>query len=220
MSTIDATNIIVGNSPTQSQNLKITGNNDGTFTIGRADGSQTIMTVDESGLITQTQGKQLTLATAKAYNWNGLTTNTFLDFETIPSWVKRITVMLNGNSLSGTSFPLVQLGAGSIDTASYVSYSCRAGNGVASTGQTSTAGYIMDAGGNATYLWYGTLTLIHIGSNVWVSSHSFGNFAGASFAGSGGGNKTLSGTLDRIRLTTVNGTDTFDAGSVNIMYEG
>ena len=31
---------------------------------------------------------------------------------------------------------------------------------------------------------------------------------------------SLSGTLDRIRLTTVNGTDTFDAGSVNIMYEG
>jgi hypothetical protein len=37
---------------------------------------------------------------------------------------------------------------------------------------------------------------------------------------SGGGNKTLSATLDRVRITTVNGTDTFDAGSINISYEG
>ncbi len=34
------------------------------------------------------------------------------------------------------------------------------------------------------------------------------------------GGKTLSAILDRIRLTTVNGTDTFDAGQINIMYEG
>jgi hypothetical protein len=35
-----------------------------------------------------------------------------------------------------------------------------------------------------------------------------------------GGTVTLSGTLDRVRITTVNGTDTFDAGTVNILYEG
>jgi hypothetical protein len=29
----------------------------------------------------------------------------------------------------------------------------------------------------------------------------------------------LGGVLDRVRLTTVNGTDTFDAGTVNILYE-
>jgi hypothetical protein len=33
------------------------------------------------------------------------------------------------------------------------------------------------------------------------------------------GTKTLSGTLDRVRITTANGTDTFDAGSINILYE-
>jgi hypothetical protein len=36
----------------------------------------------------------------------------------------------------------------------------------------------------------------------------------------GGFQVSLSGTLDRIRLTTVNGSDTFDAGSINIIYEG
>jgi hypothetical protein len=34
-----------------------------------------------------------------------------------------------------------------------------------------------------------------------------------------GGFVPLSGTLDRVRITTANGTDTFDAGSINILYE-
>lgn len=56
-----------------------------------------------------------------------------------------------------------------------------------------------------------------VSGNTWVSSHCVARGGG----GVGGGKSpSLSGTLDRIRLTTVNGTDTFDAGSVNIMYEG
>ena len=38
------------------------------------------------------------------------TSGTSVDFTSIPSWVKRITVMFNGVSTSGTSNPLVQLG--------------------------------------------------------------------------------------------------------------
>jgi len=34
-----------------------------------------------------------------------------------------------------------------------------------------------------------------------------------------GGSKTLSDTLTQVRITTVNGTDTFDAGTINILYE-
>lgn len=33
------------------------------------------------------------------------------------------------------------------------------------------------------------------------------------------GDLLLSGTLDRVRITTANGTDTFDAGTINILYE-
>ena len=36
----------------------------------------------------------------------------------------------------------------------------------------------------------------------------------------GGGSITLSQAIDRLRLTTVGGSASFDAGSVNIMYEG
>ena len=65
---------------------------------------------------------------------------------------------------------------------------------------------------------YGLLTIVNISENTWVASGTFDN--GASVAGMTQGAKALSATLDRVRLTTVNGTDTFDAGSVNIIYEG
>jgi hypothetical protein len=56
-------------------------------------------------------------------------------------------------------------------------------------------------------------------SNTWSSFHSMAlsNLANTL---NGAGSVTLSATLDRIRITTVNGTDTFDAGSINIAYEG
>ena len=53
--------------------------------------------------------------------------------------------------------------------------------------------------------------------NSWVQSHTYYNADGR--VGMGAGNITLSGALDRIVLTTVGGTDTFDAGSINILYE-
>jgi hypothetical protein len=57
-----------------------------------------------------------------------------------------------------------------------------------------------------------------IGSNVWIETSTISDESTSMLLGAG--RKTLSATLDRIRLTTVNGTDTFDSGSVNIMYEG
>jgi len=56
-----------------------------------------------------------------------------------------------------------------------------------------------------------------ISGSSYVSSHS--GMTNNTQAISGGGGITLSGTLDRVRITTVNGTDTFDAGTINIMYE-
>jgi hypothetical protein len=35
-----------------------------------------------------------------------------------------------------------------------------------------------------------------------------------------GGGVSIASTLTGIRITTVGGTDTFDAGSINILYEG
>ena len=144
------------------------------------------------------------------------TSGTSIDFTSIPSWVKRITMMLNGVSTSGTSLPLVRMGAGSIEITGYVSTGQSITGGVGGANTSSTAGMVINDG-SATNLRTGHMFLTHMGSNLWISSHSMRVTTAACVFGAG--TKTLSGTLDRVRLTTVNGTDTFDAGSVNILYE-
>ena len=146
------------------------------------------------------------------------TSGTSIDFIGIPSWAKKITVMFNGVSLSGTSSILIQIGSGSIETTGYTSTSAV----VSTTSSNITAGYSSTNGfaviiSIATYTVSGIMNLSLLSTNLWVSSHSIGGSQDARF---GGGSKTLSGTLDRIRITTVNGTDTFDAGQINILVEG
>jgi len=141
------------------------------------------------------------------------TSGTSIDFTSIPSWVKRITVMLNVVSTSGTSPVQLQLGAGSIDTTGYTG--CYKQEGTAGT--LYSTGMVL-GGYAAADVRSGAFTLSSFGSNIWVISGAVG-LSNASLTGQTGGVKTLSGTLDRIRITTVGGTDTFDAGSINILYE-
>ena len=143
------------------------------------------------------------------------TSGTSIDFTSIPSWVKRITVMLNGVSTNGTSIPQVQIGAGSFTTSGYVSSAASVSSSPVIT--SATTGFLLVGQGNAANLINGLLTIYAVGSNLWVASVS-GSISTV-VALCGGGNVTLGGTLDRVRITTVNGTDTFDAGSINILYE-
>lgn len=161
----------------------------------------------------------ITSGTALAYNWNGLTTNTVLDFTSIPSWTKRITVMFTGVSTNGSSIIQIQIGSGSITATGYNS---AAGYG-ASAGQygTATTGFIIEPTGGAAAgsVRYGSVILSLISSNTWASQLGLYNTQAASGIFGGGASNSLAGSLDRVRITTVNGTDTFDAGSVNILYE-
>jgi hypothetical protein len=146
-------------------------------------------------------------------------TGTAVDFTGIPSWVKRITVMFNGVSTNGTSSYQILLGdSGGIETSGY------SGTFV-NNAVTSSAANIMPTSGfslgtpTAANTFTGAVSLCNISSSIWVIN---GFIAGAT-AGYGwsiGGSKTLSDTLTQIRITTANGTDTFDAGTINIMYEG
>lgn len=143
------------------------------------------------------------------------TSGTSIDFTSIPSWVKRITVMFNGVSTSGTSVPLIQVGSGSVSTSGYV------GGGWTSntSNANSTTGFITGGAFNGSFTKHGIATITTLGSNIWVGAY-FGGWGGTSGTGDvAGGSITLSGTLDRVRITTVNGTDTFDAGSINIIWE-
>ena len=145
------------------------------------------------------------------------TSGTAIDFTGIPSWVRRVTVMFRDVSTSGTAIYLVQLGTSSgIVSTGYVSTSVTTFNSNQTAGSNSTAGMIVYsvAAGNT---YSGALTLINITGNTWVSNHMFKSFTNAITGG--GGDVALSGTLDRVRITTVGGTDTFDAGSINILYE-
>jgi hypothetical protein len=137
---------------------------------------------------------------------------TAVDFTGIPSWVKRITVMFSGVSLNGSSDFLIQVGdSGGIENTGYVSQSLFSTN-VSS----STSGFVIRSGA-ASYVFSGHVVILNLSPNVWVESHTL--TGGSNVAFYGGGDKSLSATLDRIRITTVNGTDTFDAGSINILYE-
>lgn len=151
------------------------------------------------------------------------TSGTSIDFTSIPSWVKRITVMFNGVSTNaaGSSLVQVQIGAGSITSSGYLSYTGLAGATNATSQGTSTTGFAIDAGSpNTSWVRYGTLMLTNITGNTWIASVCLGLYNGTNYyAVGGGGSIALSGTLDRVRITTVNGTDTFDAGTINILYE-
>jgi len=142
------------------------------------------------------------------------TSGTFKDFTGIPSWVKRITVMLNGVSTNGTAQVGVQLGdSGGIETSGYVG-----GGYDGATTYATQSTYFSDNTGASTTVRYHiyTLTLIDASTNTWACQ-MLGGFSVVGFRGFAG-TKALTGTLDRIRITA-GGTDTFDAGSVNILYE-
>lgn len=145
------------------------------------------------------------------------TSGTSIDFTSLPAWVKRITVMLSGVSTSGTSNLQVQLGtSGGLQTTGYVSGAWTSNT----TNANSTTGFLLSGQTTAAYVLDGLVTICQLNSatGLWVYSSAGAVYTQGSQVG--GGNKTLSGTLDRVRITTVNGTDTFDAGSVNILYEG
>jgi hypothetical protein len=147
------------------------------------------------------------------------TSGTSIDFTSIPSWVKRITVMFSGVSTNGTSAFLFQLGAGTVQTTGYQSNGIILQGSSTPTGASSTAGFISSNNIAAADSYHGACYLNLLGSNFWTGNGSLVRFSGTYQTLVFAGGVTLSGTLDRVRITTVGGTDTFDAGSINILYE-
>lgn len=145
------------------------------------------------------------------------TSGTSIDFTSIPSWVKRITVMFAGVSTSGTSPFIIQLGSGTVTTTGYESGAWSANT----SNVAGTTGFVLTGANQSTGSYNGTISLVSFGSNKWVESGTLGQSVNPASLGGGnvsGGQLTLGGTLDRVRITTT-GADTFDAGSINILYE-
>jgi hypothetical protein len=187
--------------------LVLSGDTSGSITLAApaVAGSTTQTLVNVTGTLAP-----IVLGTAQAS-----TSGTSIDFTGIPSWVERITVMFNGVSTNGTSNPIVQIGAGSFTTTGYASGSIESGN----TRAAYTGGFGI-LSGNASNLIYGQMVLTNISTTAWVSTlNSVFDQGGVYYSVTGAGSISLGGTLDRVRITTVNGAPVFDAGTINILYE-
>lgn len=143
------------------------------------------------------------------------------DFYNIPSWVKRVTVMFNGVSTSGTSNILLQIGSssGGIETTSYTAWSAIANSLSAASATSSTSGFIISTINAAADAMSGAVQVFNVSGNIWVESGTMSRNGAVSGVTMSGGTKTITATLDRVRVTAANGTDTFDAGTINILYE-
>jgi hypothetical protein len=151
------------------------------------------------------------------------TSGTSVDFTSIPSWVKRVTVMLDGVSLaafnSESNSIAIRLGTSSgFESTNYKQGGLYYGaNSATSGGYSRTDCFHLSVWYVNASTMHGSIVFTNISGNIWVAN-------GLSFLSDGltvitAGAKTLSGVLDRIRITTVGGTDTFDAGTINILYE-
>ena len=186
-----------------------------TGTLPVANGGTGLTTAGSAGQSLTTNGTTLSYgssivsATAQAS-----TSGTIIEFTGIPSWIKRITVIFSGTSTSGTSALLIQIGSTTYTTSGYISASATQSG----TGTSSTAGFLVAGTVAAADTYYGNAIINNITGNAWVETSMCNiNASGGLRYGSGG--VTLGGVLDRVRVTTANGTDTFDAGSINIQYE-
>lgn len=172
------------------------------------------VTIDGSASVTINSGAVLGITSGTAV---ASTSGTSIDFTGIPSWVKRITVMLDGVSLNSAIAVVLQIGdSGGVETSGYVASGSTNGASSAAGGTYFWAGVRATAA--ATHSSTLVLNLLNASTNTW-------NMTGTNYSvdstdvWSLQGTKSLSATLDRVRITSTNGTATFDAGTINILYE-
>lgn len=179
----------------------------------------TYATSSGNGGVTSVNGKTGAVQSAivSSTAWNYSTPVAVVDFGSIPSWAKRVTVTFANVSLNVQSYVLIQLiyGSGTVVTTGYRSSGFRA-NGTNSTSESpSTQGFVFNVPSASDDLW-GNVSIVNLTSNTWTAS---GNVTYASGLMSTTGGIAIPGSLTGVRITTVSGTSTFDSGSINMMYE-
>lgn len=200
--------------------VRLSGNAGGTgiFTIEspNSNNNRTVSIPDGTGtMVVNNANSAIVSGTSQAS-----TSGTFIDFTGIPSWVKRITVMFNGVSTNGTSQVRIRIGpSGGVETSGYLGTSQTTLSSATNT-QTFTAGFDLYDGGAAAAVRQGIfiLSLLDALTNTWTAMANIAHSNEARMTVLGGV-KPLAGVLSIVRITTVNGTDTFDAGTINILYE-
>ena len=170
--------------------------------------------INTSGSLTTSSS--LTTGTGAIYN--GIQSSTVqnpsssssITFSSIPSWVKRITVL--SYNVAITANLQVQIGSGSTTTTGYVSSSnLYGGSNIAQT-INATSSFVVNSNVNNGQM---IMTIVNVTGNTWMSSHNWS--ASSLYVGSGTGLLALSGALDRVVISPVSGT--MSSGSINIIYE-
>jgi hypothetical protein len=189
---------------------------------GDTSGSVTLAAPAVAGSTTQTLVNVTgTLAPVVSGTAITLTNQTEVEFTSIPLWVKRITLTFSGVSTNGTAPPLIQIGSGSYATSGYLGSNSIVGvSAVVSVLFTTGFGIgVNTANWTSSFTANGAITLSLHKENTWVCSGSISNSAAAAtYLTSGSSEAAISGSLDRVRLY-INGTQQFDAGTINILYE-
>jgi len=198
LATLTANNVILGN---------------GTSTPSFVAPSTTGNVLTSNGTTwTSAANNKLTSATVQ-----NSTSGTSIDFTSIPSWVKRVTVIFNGVSISSTAHILIQIGSGSVTSTGYSSMGMTISPSTGGNAN-STAGFVVYSN-SAAQILSGSMTINLLTGTTYIANHTMGRSDNNTFGNFGAGTSpSLSGVLDRVRITTTS-TDTFDAGSINIMYE-
>lgn len=186
------------------------------------------VTID-SILPTQTgnAGKFLTTNGANA-SWGGLsgitlgtpvatTSGTAIDFTGIPVGVKQIVISLEDVTNTASDNYLLQIGdSGGIEATSYYSNYNVLTSGVTGT-NFNVSDSIIRIDRNGTAVSGNILiSLLDSSTNTWTATAVV--LGGVTRISIASGKKSLSATLDRVRLTTVGGTGTYNGGKMNIQY--
>jgi hypothetical protein len=192
----------------------VAGSNTLVLPTGNGTADQALVT-NGSGTLSWADRGRMVLDTAKASS-----SGTSVDFTGVPSWAKKISVTFTDVGTNGTSQFLVQVGTGgSFVTSSYVSSSSlQYGTNLVSQASYTTGFGIYS--NQASDVIFGTLVIQLHQIYVYVASGTFAIAGRTGIASSAGRTTNIAGAIDRIRITTVNGTDAFDGGNINILYEG
>jgi hypothetical protein len=218
--TIKINNLQLGDSATATNNFVLRTNVDGSATLARGNvgtTTQDILTVASTGLVTLTNGETITVSKLQSGTAVASTSGTSISFSSIPSWVKRITMMLDGVSTNGTSQKLIRVGTGTVVTTGYKCASSFLAVGSMGT-SAFTNGFNFYNLVTAADIVNGSVVFTKLTGNTWTVMGFVGQ-SGDNLSSYTTGSIVLASALDIISLTTANGTDTFDAGSVNIMWE-
>lgn len=193
----------------------ISGDTSGTVTLQApaVAGSSTINLPAGTGTAA-VQGVSTNLVQGTAQN---TTSGSSFLFTGIPSWAKRVSIVFNGVTKSAGANLLVQIGSGSVVS---TGYSCVISQAAAAAvaSSTATTGFAFYTQNSTSHAMHGAATLANVSGNIWVFNGLLADPVQTTLH-STAGMLTLSGALDRINITTSTGTETFSAGSINVVWE-